>query len=118
MWLLLLVLCATVFGAEDSDTNDGRWNNNRESEHVLGGGGQGVDRLQLAVVTKKPAVRLSDIPSVLLPLQSRESAAEDEGGQEEEMVEYNIAAFGKDYKLQFSKNKILLPPGFRMDWMG
>ncbi len=77
------------------------------------------EKFHLAVVTKKPVVPL-DIPASLLRQESRAGEGDEdgmeEGGAKSEMVEYNIAAFGKDYKLQFSKNKRLLPPGFRIDW--
>ena len=68
------------------------------------------EKAQLAVVTKR-VVRRGSVPEF--------RHVDDDGESEEEadpMVEYNIAAFGKDYRLQFSKNKKLLRDGFRMEW--
>ena len=68
-------------------------------------GGGGEDEVQLAVVTRRP------VPEARGRHLDHD---EDKGGDGK--VEYNIAAFGKDYRLQFSKNKKLLRRGFRMEW--
>ena len=63
------------------------------------------EKAQLAVVTRRP------VPG------ARQQFADHDGNEDEDgKVEYNIAAFGKDYRLQFSKNKKLLRRGFRMQW--
>lgn len=83
----------------------------------------GGEEVELAVVTRRPVRRNveSGIPQPhgLFRKQARERHVdhdEDEAEIEDEEVEYNIAAFGKDFKLQFSKNKKLLRRGFRMEW--
>ena len=66
---------------------------------------KGGEKVQLAVVTRRP------VP------EARELLVDhDEDEDKDEKVEYSIAAFGKDYRLQFSKNKKLLRRGFRMEW--
>ena len=63
------------------------------------------EKVQLAVVTRRP-----------VPGARGRLLDSDEGEEEDERVEYNIAAFGKEYRLQFFKNKKLLRRGFRMEW--